>query len=204
MEKVDLLKSLKELYTAKPAQIIFLNVPPLNYLSIDGKGDPNTSSFYKDAVQALYSLAYAIKFAIKKGDQGIDFKVMPLEGLWWVEDMRKFSIEHKDEWLWSMMILQPQFVIAQLVDEIRTNLLKKKGFPLLNQVQLITLQEGKCAQTLHAGPYATEGPTIAALHNAIAEKGFQRMGKHHEIYLNTPLKTAPEKLRTIIRQPVSE
>jgi hypothetical protein len=202
MEKLDLLKSLKELYTAKPGQIIFSEVPPLNYLSIDGKGDPNTSSFYKDAVQALFSLAYGIKFAIKKGEQSIDFKVMPLEGLWWVEDMRKFNIEHKDEWLWSMMILQPQLVTAQLVDETRASLLKKKGFPLLIKVQLVPLEEGKCAQTLHAGPYATEGPTVAALHAAIAEKGFQRMGKHHEIYLNTPLKTAPEKLRTIIRQPV--
>ena len=204
MNKVDLLKELKDLYKASVQGVTFLEIPKMKYLMIDGKGDPNANPVYKDSVQALYSLAYAVKFFIKKSQQAIDFKVMTLEGLWWVNDMNQFSIEKKDDWKWTMMILQPDLITDQLVDAMRNQVIEKKGLPHVNKVRFETYSEGLCAQILHFGSYSTEGANIAKLHNAIAEKGYKRVGKHHEIYLNTPLKTAPDKLRTIIRQPAGK
>ncbi len=204
MKKVDLLKDLGNLYKASPQEVTFLEMPELSYLMIDGQGDPNTSSTYQNSVQVLYSLAYAIKFNIKKSQQAIDFKVMPMEGLWWVDDMRQFSIEKKADWKWTMMILQPDFISDKIVDELRNQVIKKKDLPLVKNVRFEIYREGFCAQILHFGPYSSEGENIAKLHQAIAEKGLQRTGKHHEIYLNTPLKTAPEKLKTIIRQPAGK
>jgi hypothetical protein len=204
MEKIDLLKNMKGFFTASSKEINFLEVPKLVYLMIDGHGDPNTNQLYKDALQALYSLAYSIKFDIKKGQQHIDTKVMPLEGLWWVEDMREFSVEKKADWDWTMMILQPEMVTQEIFEENKRQVLKKKGLTLVEKIHLDAYKEGLCAQILHLGPYIKEGPTIVQLHAAIHEKGYQLRGRHHEIYLNTPLRTEPEKLKTIIRQPISQ
>src|SRR5687767_9333675 len=110
MSKVDYKKELKHLYTASAKQPVLVDVPKLSYLSVDGMGDPNTSSMYQEAVQALFSLAYTIKFTIKKSSAGVDYGVMPLEGLWWVDDMRQFSVARKDEWQWTLMIMQPEVV----------------------------------------------------------------------------------------------
>ena len=204
MEILDLLKQMKELYSSSINKVNFLKIPPLKYLMIDGEGNPNTSQEYKDSLQALYSLAYALKFAIKKGRLPIDFKVMPLEGLWWVEDMNLFDVNNKDDWKWTMMILQPDFIKDDLFSEIQEHVIRKKGLVHAKKIKLEQYLEGDCAQILHRGPYSAEGENIEKLHTTILDHGFRRKGKHHEIYLNTPLKTAPENLKTIIRQPIEK
>jgi len=202
MKNIDHLKNLSHLYSQKKNEVSILEVPCMNFLVIDGTGSPNNNPAYSDAVGALYALAYHLKFTVKKS-LGIDYKVMPLEGLWWAEDMRLFTLENRDNWLWRMMVMQPDFVsadmAAQAVDEVR----RKKNPPRLDEVRFESYDEGLCAQIFHAGPYGeAERPSIERLHQFIFDKGYRLRGKHHEIYLNSPLRSAPEKLKTIIRQPM--
>lgn len=194
--KLDHKKLLKPLYaaTARPSLV---DVPPLTYLMVDGCGDPNTAPEYAAAVQALYSIAYGVKFAVRAGG-GPDFTVMPLEGLWWASDMTAFRTLDKGAWRWTMMIMQPDVVTADVVERARAAASSKTEV-----LRLDRLAEGRAAQVLHTGPYATEGPTIERLHSFVAEQGLRLAGKHHEIYLGDPRRTAPEKLRTVIRQPVT-
>lgn len=200
MESLDLRKMLKPYFSAS-AKPEILTVPDFQYLMIDGKGDPNTSADYHAALQALYSLAYTLKFSFKNTRQ-VDYPVMALEGLWWAEDMGSFLTGDRAEWQWTMMILQPELVtLADLGAASREVERKKPGLPL-EKVRLERFEEGLCAQMMHIGPYAAEGPNIARLHEFIAENNRERRGKHHEIYLGDPNRTAPEKLRTILRQPV--
>ncbi len=176
----------------------------MQFLAIDGAGDPNTSSEYRDAISALYSVAYALKFALKKS--GIDFHVSPLEGLWWADDMVHFSADQKGKWKWTMLIAQPDEVTRERVEQVVQDVARKKSLPALQHVRLITFHEGRCAQILHVGPYAAEGPTIERLHQFIHEHGGEFDGsqqKHHEIYLGDPSRTSPERLKTIIRQPIA-
>ena len=201
MRKIDLKKESKELYRPGSKEVIRDDVPPLNYLMIDGRGDPNTAQEYKDAVETLYPVAYALKFMMKKGALELDYVVMPLEGLWWVEDMSQFSVQDKGDWLWTMMILQPEVVNQEMVDKALAQTAKKKNPPALDKVRLERLHEGAAAQIMHIGPYADEAPTIAKIHQFISENGGQLRGKHHEIYLSDPRRAAPEKMKTIIRQP---
>ncbi len=201
MIKIDYKKELKTLYRASTKEVTLVEVPPLNFLMIDGQGDPNTAPAYAEAVEALYALAYNLKFAIKR-EVGLDYGVMPLQGLWWVEDMRQFSAEDKSNWLWTMMIMQPEVVTADRVNAVLAEVVKKKNPAALSRVRFDLYHEGLAVQVLHLGPYAAEAPTIARLHAFIEAQGYRRRGKHHEIYLGDPRKTAPEKLKTIIRQPI--
>ncbi|MBK9749253.1 MAG: GyrI-like domain-containing protein [Chloroflexi bacterium] len=185
--------------SAKAAQLV--DVPPLTFLMIDGRGNPNTAPSYKAAVEALYSVSYTLKFHFKK-TRGLDYGVMPLEGLWWADDMDAFLQADKDAYLWTMMILQPDVVTPDVFAAIKPEVAKKKALPALDALRLETYHEGLCAQILHIGPYAAEGPTIQRLHEFIAAQGKQPTGKHHEIYLGDPNKSAPDKLKTIIRQPM--
>jgi hypothetical protein len=202
MAKLDYKKILKPLYKPgnDPERV---EVPNLNYLMIDGKGNPNTSPIYSDTVSALYKFAYAIRFFMRD-EEGVDFGVMPLEGLWWVEDMNLFSQESKEDWLWTMMILQPEPVTPEIVETVRPLVFAKHKLPQLEEIRFETYSEGRSAQVMHHGPYAAEKPTIDRLHAFIREHNCQPHLKHHEIYLNDPQRTAPEKLLTIIRQPVIE
>ncbi|MFA6439001.1 MAG: GyrI-like domain-containing protein, partial [Bacteriovoracaceae bacterium] len=143
-----------------------------------------------------------IKFFYKKQKNGIDYTVLPLEGLWWVPNMEQFSSKKKEDWLWRMMIMQPEFVTAEVFKNAVEIVRQKKNPVALDKLTFGTYDEGKCAQILHVGPYSAEGPTIDRLHTFIAKQGYTRTGKHHEIYLNDPRKSASEKLKTIIRQPV--
>jgi hypothetical protein len=202
MDKIDYKKQLKHLYTASAKQPTRVDVPTLNYLRIDGIGDPNTSSAYKNAVEALFSLAYTIKFAIKKGSTAMDYGVMPLQGLWWMDDMKQFSVTRKDEWKWTMMIMQPEVVTQAIVTACRSDLTRKKDLAALSKVEFAAFQEGRAAQILHVGPFTEEGPTIQKLHDFIRAQGLKLAGKHHEIYLSDTRRAAPEKWKTIIRQPV--
>lgn len=180
-----------------------VQVPPLRFLCLDGHGDPNTSPAYAAAVQALYSVSYAAKFAVKKSG-GPDFKVSPLEGLWWAEDLSTFLTGDKSEWDWTVMLRQPDAVTDALFARLADEVAAKKSMPAARELRLITFEEGAAAQVLHVGPYATEAPTIVRLHQFIQEQGFAFDGhrhKHHEIYLGDPRRSAPDRLRTIIRQP---
>lgn len=205
MEKIDFKKELKHLYAPGKKEVITVNVPELSFLAIDGEGDPNTSQEYKDAIEALFSVSYDIKFSIKKGTLAIDYGVMPLEGLWWVNDMSKFSIDKKDDWKWTAMIMQPgneNFEICQKrVDASIKRVHEKKGLPALPKLRYEKYEEGPSAQIMHIGPFSDEGPTIKKIHDYIKENGYKPKGKHHEIYLSDFRRAAPEKLKTIIRQP---
>ena len=201
MEKLDLKKSLKYLYEPSARVFSVVNVPAMNFIMIDGHGDPNTSVEYTESLQSLYAAAYTLKFKLKK-ERAVDYPVMASEGLWWMDDMREFNISRKDDWKWTMMIMQPEIItpafFVQAIDETLT----KKGQSVLSRLRLERYDEGRSAQILYLGPYADEGPTIARLHQFIRENGCINAGKHHEIYLGDPRRSAPEKLRTVIRQPM--
>ena len=201
MDKLDLKKEQGAMYRQPAGKISVIEVPPQQYLMVDGFGDPNNSKLFQDAIEALYGLSYTLKFMLKKQGR-TDYGVMPLEGLWWTEDMANFSVEKRDAWLWTLMILQPSFITNTDVEEARKQLMAKKEVILLSKVRLETMNEGKCAQILHVGPFSEEPPTIERLHQYINENGYTLRGKHREVYLSDMRRTAPEKLKTIIRQPV--
>lgn len=197
--KVDLKRELRSLYTASAAASL-VEVPELQYLMVDGHGDPNRSQSFHDAVGALYALSYGAKFALKRTG-ALDYRVMPLEGLWSAPEAPPFPTEDPSAWDWTLMIMQPEQVIPEVVAGAMDVAAHKK-VPALNRVRLERLAEGQAAQVLHRGPYSNEGPTIAALHAFIADCGLQPVGRHHEIYLSDPRRAAPESMRTILRQPV--
>lgn len=201
MDTIDLKKELAAYLKPSSKQPEIVDVPAFNFLMIDGRGDPNTAQEYKDAMEALYGAAYALKFHFKK-TQAIDYPVMASEGLWWAEDMRLFSVEAKDDWFWTMMILQPNVVTNAVFEQVRADLRTKKDLPALDRLRLDCFHEGLSAQIMHIGPYAAEAPTIEHLHRFIEENGYQLTGKHHEIYLSDPRRAAPDKMKTIIRQPI--
>ena len=201
-KKVDFKRELGDLYApAREASLV--EVPELAFVMVDGHGDPNTSVAYRDAIQALYTVAYSAKFAVKREPDGIDFGVMPLEGLWWAADMTQFATVDKSEWSWTAMIMQPEPVTAEIVEAARQKAAAKKSLPALELLRFERFREGLAAQVMHIGPYADEGPTIAGLHAFIAEQEYAPAGKHHEIYLSDPTRSASEKLRTVIRQPIA-
>jgi hypothetical protein len=199
--KIDPKRELKQLYSAGQAPK-FVDVPELSFLMIDGHGDPNRSPRYQTAIEALYAVSYTLKFSIKRAGRP-DYTVAPLEGLWWAEDMASFTVEAKSDWDWTMMIMQPAEATPELIEKTTHEVAQKRQLPTAAELRLQRYAEGASAQILHLGAYADEGPTIARLHAFIQEHGREKRGKHHEIYLGDPRRTAPERLKTIIRQPVS-
>lgn len=180
--------------------IALVDVPGFPFLMVDGHGDPNTTPAYTDAVEALYSLSYTVKFVSKA--KGRDYVVAPLEGLWSAERMAAFVDRSKHEWSWTMMIRQPDWLDDDDWDAARHRVSPKK-LPALDAVRLESFAEGRAAQVMHTGPYDDEGPVIARLHEWIAANGLVATGRHHEVYLGDPRRAAPGKLRTILRQPVT-
>jgi hypothetical protein len=201
MAKIDHKKELKHLYLPSAKEVVEVNVPTMNYLMVDGEGDPNTSQTYTDAVEVLFMVSYAVKFMVKKGALAIDYGVMPLEGLWWVDDMTKFTTTDKSNWKWTMMIMQPPFVTSEIIDSAIAEVKKKKNPRAIFKLRLQEFSEGRCAQILHIGPFSEEGPTIEKVHQFIDAKS-KRTGKHHEIYLSDIRRADPSKWKTIIRQPM--
>ncbi|TFV65642.1 UNVERIFIED_ORG: hypothetical protein E4P37_09015 [Bacillus sp. AZ43] len=200
--RVDLRRELGQLYSATRSPAL-VDVPELSFLMVDGHGDPNTAPAYAEAVEALYSVAYTVRFALRDGPAALDAPVMPLEGLWWTADMATFSTDDKSAWDWTMMIALPEQATADVVAAAVTRAATRRRLAAIGRVRLERWAEGRAAQVLHIGPYSAEGPTIAALHAFIAGQGYGLAGKHHEIYLGDPRRAAPERLRTIIRQPVA-
>ncbi|MFS0852999.1 GyrI-like domain-containing protein [Microbacterium sp. 179-I 3D4 NHS] len=200
---IDLKKTL-DAYQAKRGEFRLVEVPPTQYLIIDGSGDPNTSQEFSDAMTALFPLAYGLKFASKR-ELGIDTVVMPLEGLWHAPDMEAFTTRRDtSSWLWTLMIMVPEHVTPTMFDEAKSAAAAKKdASPHLPSVRFETLDEGLCVQTLHVGPFDDEGPVLDDLHHRfVPENGLAPTGRHHEIYLSDFRRVDPAKLRTILRQPV--
>jgi len=200
--RLDLKKQLKHLYAPSAKEIGIVDVPAMRFLMVDGAGNPNTSQAFQEATEALYAVSYACKFAIKR-QEGIDYPVMALEGLWWAEDMSAYTGGAKDDWLWRLMIMQPEPVTEEHVDRAIDEVNRKKGLPALAAMRFETFHEGLAAQIMHLGPYDAEAPTVARLHAFIEEHGYALRGLHHEIYVGDPRRSAPEKLRTVLRQPVA-
>lgn len=209
METLDLRKTLKHLYAPTAKKVELVEVPAFKFLMIDGaieKGHaPGDSPLFQENTQALYNAAYTLKFMVKQRKENpVDYPVMALEGLWWVEDGH-FDIQIKDNWWYRLMILQPELLSEALLEEALAQIRKKKGdSPALSRVRLETFTEGLCVQVLHLGPYASEPATVARLEEFAQANGLQMSGRHHEIYLGNPLRAEPEKLRTILRHPVEK
>jgi hypothetical protein len=199
-DRIDLKRELKALYRPSAKDVVEVDVPAFDFLTVDGEGDPNTSTAYKEAVEALFSVSYTIKFALKM-ERALDYVVMPLEGLWWADDLASFSRDDKERWKWTMMIMQPPEASARMVEAAIASVRSKKGLPALERLRFEIFKEGRCAQTLHVGPFSDEGPTIQRVHAYIAGRSALR-GKHHEIYLSDIRRAAPEKWKTVIRQPM--
>ena len=201
MEKINYKKKLQHLYKPSVKEVEIVEVPQMNYLMIDGDGGPNHPTF-QNAIKVLFPLSYTLKFMIKKSDIGIDYGVLPLEGLWWADDMSSFIKDKKDDWKWTLMIMQPELVKKEMVVKAIEEVRKKKNPVALPLVRFESFAEGKAAQIMHIGPFSEEGPTVEKVHAFIGDSGSQRIGKHHEIYLSDIRRAAPEKWKTIIRQPM--
>ena len=204
-QKYDVKRALRSLYAPPATDFVVVDVPPIIYVAIDGHGDPNTSDDYALAVEALYSVAYGIKFGSKRA--GRDFVVAPLEGLWFADDPEVFVARDKSAWSWTMLIAQPDWIsegdVADAVAAVRAKAAPRSPNAALGLLRLRRIEEGRSAQILHVGPYDDEAPTLARLHDEwLPAHGFTFNGPHHEIYLSDPRRAAPEKLRTILRQPV--
>jgi hypothetical protein len=218
MMKIDFKKDLRHLYQPSSKEFQWVEVPSMQYLMLDGRGDPNTAQDYQNAIEALYAVAYKMKFSSKK-NLGKDYVVPPLEGLWGSPEMvfsltgitdekawlEQFKASDRDSWQWTMMIMQPDWITREIFSQSFEEVRKGKNPVSLEKLRLESYHEGLSVQILHIGPYADEGPTLAQLHTKfLPENGYTEAGKHHEIYLSDPRKTAPEKLKTILRQPVEQ
>lgn len=200
--KIDLRKEI-ETYTAPRGRFLVVKVPVMQYLMIDGHGDPNTSQAYEDALKTIYPVAYTLKFLSKKRLER-DYTVMPLEALWWADAMESFTTARdKSRWDWTSMNMIPDWITEEYFDEAREAVARKGSAPALEKLRLERLDEGTSVQTLHVGPYDDEAPVLDEMHNRfIPDNSLQMVGKHHEVYLSDPRRAAPERLRTILRQPV--
>jgi hypothetical protein len=199
--KIDLRKEFKHLYLPSAKAIAEVQVPAFTFLMVDGQGDPNHSPAYAEAVEALFSVSYTAKFMVKKAPKGRDYAVMPLEGLWWADDLTAFVKGDRARWRWTMMIMQPAFVPESVLHKAMAEVKAKKGLPGVDRLRIESFEEGHCAQILHIGPFTEEGPVIQRLHDHIEARSGLR-GKHHEIYLTDIRRAAPARWKTVVRQPM--
>jgi len=213
MKILDLKKQFKDLYEPSAKKVELIQIPSLNFIQIDGaieKGSsPGESPSFAEATAAIYGISYTLKFMLKKANKDpVDYPVMALEGLWWVED-GFFDIQIKDNWVYTLMIMVPEVITPEVFSDGMTALKKKKGdLPVYQKLRLAPFEEGLCVQTMHIGPYATEPATLDVMREFMKQNGVHDLigsgGKHHEIYLGDPRKSAPEKLKTVLRHPVAK
>jgi hypothetical protein len=202
MSRRDFKVELKHLYRPSSRSFVIVDVPSMQFLMIDGHGDPNVAQEYRAALEALYAAAYRLK-ALSKNEEGRDYVVPPLEGLWWAEDMATFAARRdKSAWDWTMMIMQPEWITSEMLVRALKDVGTKKDLPSLPKIRLQTYHEGFAVQILHIGSYDDEGPTIDRMHTYAVEQGYEPAGLHHEIYLSDARRVAPEKLKTVLRQPI--
>ena len=201
MAKKDLKKELQTLYFPSAKEVSVVDVPPMDFAMVDGVGNPNSSPAFQEAIGALYGISYTLKFMLKK-TMNADYVVMPLEALWWTKTSGGFDYETPAKsWKWTCMILQPDFVTRTHFKEAAALLEARKHPPALSKVRLERFDEGHAVQVMHIGPYSAEKPAIERLHAYIKEHGHKLAGKHHEIYMGDPRRTAPARLKTVVRQP---
>jgi hypothetical protein len=208
MDKLDLRKQYKHLYLPSAKQVEVVDVPPLQFAMIDGEIEtgksPGTSPAFEQAMGALYGITYTLKFMSKlRKENPIDYTVMTLEGLWWVEG-GEFDITNPANWRYTVMIMQPDHISQEMYQEALAQLRKKKPSPALDLLRFESFHEGLCIQTMHLGPYAEEMSTIAKMDAFARENGFTLHGKHHEIYMGDPRKGDPARLKTVLRHPVKK
>ena len=201
MEKVDFKKKFKDLYAASAKKHAIVKVPAMNFLMVDGQSAPASESF-QNAIQCLYGMAFTAKFILKEDETTPDYVVPPLEGLWDAGDMVEFDLTKKDAWKWTLMIMQPEWFTRKVYEKTRDILKEKKDPAALPRLRFENFDEGLTAQIMHIGPYDTEPAVIEKLHEFIEQQGHKPRGKHHEIYLSDPRRCQPEKLKTILRQPI--
>ncbi len=204
MAKIDYKKELKHLYSPPDGKVVMVDVPRMNFLMVDGVGNPNAAKGFQDAVELLYGVSYALKFMIKKEKLAVDYTVMPFEGLWWTDDMSEFSMTNKDIWKWTLMIMQPPVVTEEMLKDTLGGSKKRQHLSVQSKIKFSDFEEGLSAQIMHIGPYSAEGQTVQKLHSYIRGEGYLLTGKHHEIYLTDPRRVSPEKMKTVIRQPVGK
>ncbi len=199
--KTDFKKTL-DCYRASPGTFRIIDVPPMQYLTVDGHGDPNVAPEYTEAIATLYRVAYKLKFASKR-ELDRDYVVPPLEALWWADDMSSFTTDRdKSKWSWTAMIMTPEWIIPEIFDAVAAD---SAPPPALSKLRFETLHEGRCVQTLHVGSYDDEAGILTQMHEEfVPDAGLKMTGKHHEIYLSDPRRVEPSKLRTILRQPVED
>ncbi len=204
MVKIDYRKTMKVLYAPSAREAAIVDVPRMNFLMVDGAGDPNGSMTFQEAVEALFAVSFTLKFAVRKEPPGVDYAVMPLEGLWWMEEPGGFDPSRKDLWKWTVMIAQPDVVTPDRFRAAAAQVKEKKNPPALSRIRFESFAEGRAAQILHVGPFDAEGPAIQKIHRLAEANGCRLRGKHHEIYLSDFRRTAPAKLKTVIRQQVEK
>ncbi len=201
MAKIDLKKENKEYYYPSAREVSLVDLLEMKFLMIDGQGDPNNSPEYQNAMETIFPVSYKTKFISKK-EKSQDYVVMPLEGLWWADNMEEFSTDDRSSWKWTVMIRQPDFINQPIINMAIKELEKKKDLPSINKLRFESFNEGQSAQIMHIGPYGeAEAPNVHKLHEFIENNGYQLKGKHHEIYISDLRRTKPEKLKTVIRQP---
>ena len=207
METFDYKTAYKHLYLPSAKEPSLVEVPPMKFAMVDGQGDPNTSQAFQDAIGALYGVTYTIKMLPKKKivpPGYVIYNIPPLEGLWWLENGKPFSFDvPKDDYRWTVMIMQPAFVTQELVDKAVEDQFKKKGNPAFNILRFEEFGEGKAVQIMHIGPYGDEPASLAKMEEFADRQGYRFHGKHHEIYLRDPRRTKPQKLRTVLRYAVA-
>jgi len=208
MKKLDLRKELKHLYNPSAKIVDVVNVPKFIFLMLDGKIGPGetieTSQEFQNAIQALYGASYTLKFTSKlRKKNPIDYPVMALEGLWWTAS-GEFDFSKKEDWRWTMMILQPKHITRKMLQGALKQLKEKRDDPSLSKLRLEGFHEGFSMQIMHVGPYSEEPRTIEKMKNFAQENGYSLRGKHHEIYLGDPRRAKPEKLRTVLRHPIEK
>lgn len=200
MAKLDLRRELRQLYQPSSKTVTEVQVPSFTFLMVDGQGDPDTSADYAAAVETLFSVSYAAKLMLKKSPAGQDYAVMPLEGLWWADDLAVFHGGDRAQWRWTMMIMQPPCLPEAMLRAAMDQVASRKSLPV-ERLRIEAFEEGRCAQILHVGPFSAEGPVIERLHAYIQARSGLR-GRHHEIYLTDIRRTDPSRWKTVIRQPM--
>jgi hypothetical protein len=201
MPKIDLKKENKEFYYPSTLDVSVVDMPEMKFLMIDGQGDPNTSEEYQNAMETIFPVSYKTKFISKK-EKSQDYVVMPMEGLWWADNMEEFSTDDRSSWKWTVMIRQPDFINQSMINQAIKELEKKKDVAAIPKLRFESFKEGQSVQIMHIGPYGeAEAPAVNKLHDFIENNGYQLKGKHHEIYISDMRRTKPEKLKTVIRQP---
>lgn len=204
MEKIDFKKKFKSYYSPKPGKPEIVMVPKMQFAMVDGRGDPNDSKEFQNAISALYSVVFGLKFSRKKAGREPDFSCGALEGLWWSDRGKPFEIGSKQDWLWTLMIWLPDFITSDEFRECVEATKLKKANPGLDKIHLGIREEELAVQIMHVGPYADEQPNVDKMLAYAAEKGYVQSGKHHEIYLGDPRRIEPDKLKTILRHPIDE